>query len=74
MDSVTCDRTEAVYDLKGDARLPIKKRGNKECDCGGSDKVCEECGKCGECGGGKYNFTRRNKINNENTKKNYGVL
>ncbi len=24
MDSVTCDRTEAVYDLKGDARLPIK--------------------------------------------------
>ena len=33
-----------------------QKRGNKECDCGGSDKVCEECGKCGECGGGKYNL------------------
>ena len=24
MDSVTCDRTEAVYDLKGDARLPLQ--------------------------------------------------
>ena len=24
MDSVTCDRPETVYDLKGDARLPIK--------------------------------------------------
>ncbi len=24
MDSVTCERTEAIYDLKGDARLPIR--------------------------------------------------
>jgi hypothetical protein len=24
IDSVFCDRTEAVYDLKGDSRMPIK--------------------------------------------------
>ena len=27
MDSIWCERTEAIYDLKGDSRLPIRDVG-----------------------------------------------
>ena len=41
MDKVTCESADAIYELKGDAKLP-EECNNQECEGRGSEEVREE--------------------------------